>query len=235
MERKNTMERLICLIKAERKSLILLVVLILALSGFFTWLLFPRNGLDARMNYGLGLFADVSDGYSRVQSENTTYKSDDMICLTITTAYFNDLSDAELAQQIRFLAVENPVFDISFDIGEEHNIGAIQDDIIYEDHYQEKCYVLELPDDRIDIKDLTFGKNIFGDTNHRDMNFTFRVYLKVKEDAPEDWSGNICIRSEVSGSEDPYGNSVYEGICVDYITYKKNGDQIILDAYERYK
>lgn len=208
-------------------GLLLIVVIAVCLA-------YPWNQLDKHKEYGL--FAAVNSGYSRVQSEHKAYAAGDVIRLDISTAFFTDVEEAELAQDIRFRIEDNDVFDVEIYISDPQDPDSEPMQLAYDE--QEKCWILNLQDAGIDPEDLVYRKNIFGklgiksitgSVDRKNFDFTFTAYLKVKAAAPENDSGRIYITAFVSGEKDSYGNAVQGQARIDYLDYTKSGDTITLD------
>ena len=214
-------------LKIHRRGIVIGCILLVIITLIVVGVTNDRKvGLDTYKNYGIGLFADVSAGYSRIQSDQREYTADDVICITVSTAFLDSLDEAELVNLLTLYAEDNPVFDVSFDLGQPCTADwdQSQSDVIYQETY----WVLELPCEGISSEDLIYKRNIFNSIKPYDFDFQFHAYFKVKEDAPENWSGTICLTGFLSGKKDKYGNPVGGNFTVDYLQFRKQGDVIII-------
>lgn len=213
--------------KWQYLCLILVLLLILLLgpwSPLASWHQLEYE-FDVSKSYGLlPLFADVTSGYSSVQSERAEYTTEDEICLIISGGFFPNAEQAQLVREIRMYAEENPVFDIRIEINEEQNIR--KDTSSSDSAAQEQCWILTVPCDTFTAEDLVYKKGLLGQTQQSSLNFTFTAYLTVKEDAPENWKGLIQIEAYADAGTDSYGNLVSGQFIVDYCYCEKDGDTI---------
>lgn len=203
----------------------LLVVLCLIALFILIWIAPDINNksvLDKHKSYGL--FADTSMGYSRIRAPKREYSADEEICITVSTAFVYSIEQAERLREIILQAQDNPVFDVTFSIGEPFT--ALHPNAFGLN--QKTWWRVVLPHEGVDLEDLIFKRNLFASIKEKDFDFSFQVYFKVREDAPQNWTGNIDLLAYCEVKPDANGNGVGKMCMVDYLHFHKNGDTITI-------
>ena len=181
------------------------------------------TGLQKHKSYGL-LFNNFSDGYSSIHLDAKSYNAEDVISFTVSAAFFDKLADAKGTENVRLYAMENEVFDISFSVGQPiEGLDSGKIGLGLQDTY----WLQELPCEGIDPKDLVRRWKMLNSFIPVGLNFSFDVYLKVKEDAPENYTGVIEVWGNAYAGTDSFGNRIGDSFVMDYLYFSKQGDQIL--------
>lgn len=164
------------------------ITIILILPIAFPYL-FGDPGIDYLCNMGYG--DGVKDSYVLVESDVSKFDQNEDIRLQISTGFFDSLSAAQSATAVRFSFVENAVFDLSVDCGEEYELSS---DLLQngEFKYQTTAYKVMLHEGAVPREDLVLNrKGLFQTVRKDSLNYSFDLILTIKEDAPETATGTL--------------------------------------------
>ena len=211
-------------LKRHRTLLILCsIVLVLYIVLSIVPKIYHTYVLDEHRTYGIGLFAEVSRGYSRVRAPRRTYSVDEVICLKVSTAFVFDIVDAQKIQELHFGVSLNPTFDYYIKLGE-----PLDEDITAEELKKllpVGPVTVAVPSEDVTPEQLVYKRNLFGGISERAFDFHYYVYLVVKEDAPETWSRGLTLSGRIS---EVSGNIASLDCTVDYLSFKKDGNTITI-------
>ena len=189
--------------------------------------IYNQFAVDEYQDYGLGFFADVSAGYSRVRAPKRTYSSDEVIRLKVSTGFANTPEEAEKIKKLWLGIRENPVFDYYVKVGKPLDRDVTAEEL--EKLLPKGGLTVEVPCDEIKAEDLVYNGLDSTSIRYKSFDFHFYIYLVVREDAPEHWTRYMEICGDAYGEPDQYGNVWIEGFRVDYLQFKKNGDTITIE------
>ena len=82
-----------------------------------------------------------------------------------------------------------------------------------------------VPSEDVALEQLVYKRNLFGGISERAFNFHYYVYLVVKEDAPETWSGGLILSGLISATS---ANIAGLNSKVDYLSFMKDGNTITI-------
>lgn len=204
---------------------VLVTIFVFLLIAFIAAVINPNSEIRLDKHKSYPLFADDSlAGYSRIRAPKREYSADEEICITVSTAFVDSMEQAERLREIILQAQDNPVFDVTFSIGEP--FAALHPNAFGLN--QKTWWRVVLPHEGVDLEDLIFKRNLFNSVKENDFDFSFQVYFKVKEDAPQNWTGNINLLAYCEVEPDAYGNGVGKICMVDYLHFHKSGNTITI-------
>lgn len=208
----------------RHKTLLILCSIILVLCILLNLVpkIYHTYVLDEHRTYGIGLFAEVSRGYSRVRAPRRTYTADEVICLKVSTGFVATIEAAQKIQELEFGVTVNPAFDYYIKLGE-----PLDEDITAEELRKLPAgpVTVAVPSEDVAPEQLVYKRNLFGGISERAFNFHYYVYLVVKEDAPETWSKGLILSGRISARS---GNIAGLNSTVDYLSFKKDGNTITI-------
>lgn len=211
-------------LKSHRKLLIICsIVLVLYIVLSIVPKIYHTYVLDEHRTYGIGLFAEVSRGYSRVRAPRRTYTADEVICLKVSTGFVATIKSAQMIQELEFGVTVNPTFDYYIKLGE-----PLDEDITAEELKEllpAGPVTVAVPSEDVTPEQLVYKRNLFGGISERAFNFHYYVYLVVKEDAPETWSKGLILSGRISATS---ANIAGLNSTVDYLSFEKVGNTITI-------
>jgi hypothetical protein len=211
-------------LKSHRTLLILCsIILVLCILLNLVPKIYHTYVLDKHRTYGIGFFAEVSRGYSRVRAPRRTYTADEVICLKVSTGFVATIEAAQKIQELEFGVTLNPAFDYYIKLGE-----PLDEDITAEELKKilpAGPVTVAVPSEDVVPEQLVYKRNLFGGISERAFNFHYYVYLVVKEDAPETWSKGLILDGRISARS---GNIAGLNSTVDYLSFKKDGNTITI-------
>ena len=169
-------------------------------------LFFPRNsdtemtvqgdflgGVDAYEEPSPTGYSSSSRGYIRIQSEKFAYESGEEVPLTVTAGYVNLASEAARVEDLCFEIYCCNNIELAFDFSDMTGLEVDTSDWLYSQMITyNDFYAFSTKD--FDPEKLSMNRE---DTdlsvNKQDLSFNFAVHLKIKEGAPEEFSGSIII------------------------------------------
>lgn len=127
-------------------------------------------GLDAYEQPQQALFTMATRGYIRIQSEKSKLDAEEPVRLSVNTAFFDSLYDAQQADTLHIRAGGGEYLDVTVSCGD----------------------AVDLTVDDFDIAQLVYErKGLFERVTKNSLPFAFTIIAEVRPDAPAEFSGTI--------------------------------------------
>lgn len=171
------------------------------------------------------------DGYLYLKSEDTEFRAGDTVTLTVSTAYFDQLEDAEKSEYAYFRVVHSDYLEVEVVGASERTQKENQLDQDLPPYNDVDAVYTFTEFDPVDFVYQPVG--VFDRITRESLPYTVTIIVKVKDDAPENFEDELWIftsASQVNG-RDQYGNPInMQKSCRVGIIVVRDGETVTIEA-----
>lgn len=170
--------------------------------------------------------AITADGYLWLTSEHAKYGAEDTIELTVHSAYYDSLEDAEKAMEAWVTVYHGDYYEI--EIAQASNTETSQ--VVPDGELPEyNDWRTQATFTQLDPENLVIQPRM-GYVTRKSLPHSFTVTIKIKEDAPESFSDTLTIsaRSDLRATSTLWSGVGRTGVV--FVTVERNGDTVKLYA-----